>query len=163
MNCNLTDKQIINIYFATEPTELLAIKYYVSHDTITNIKRKTSHKAVTKDITAFPGYFKSIPLTEKMITSIYLEENTYLYFLEKYKITSKKVKSIKSGQTYSHITKKLGKAGSVKKYKLTNQESVDIYNSNLPLDVIAYKYNICEQTVRNIKNVKTRKFFKEEY
>ena len=54
-------------------------------------------------------------------------------------------------------------AGSVKKYKLTNQDTVDIYNSNLSLDELSLRYKINSETVRNIKNVHTRRFFKDEY
>jgi len=161
----INEVQVLEIYHSTETPKQLSVLYNVTTSFILGIKKKIYHKSITKDLNVLPGAPLSgyVALNEDIVKKIFLEVGSYSYFLKTYGVSWKRVKSIKSKYTYKSITKDLGVAGSVKKYKLTNQDTVDIYNSNLSLDELSLRYKINSETVRNIKNVHTRRFFKDEY
>ena len=164
----LNKSQVIEIYHSTEDPSILSKRFSVGTGQIFGIKRKVYYTEVTKDILEMPGFFTGkkivrIPLPTNAIIDIFLTEETYSYFKSKYGASRQVVTSIKSRKTYKYVTKDLIKAGSVKKYNLTNQDTVDIFNSVLSLDELSAIYGVHKETIRNIKKGKSRKFFKDEF
>jgi hypothetical protein len=163
----LTEEQVREIYHSCESIKILSKKYPVGAGQIKAIKRKQYYKSIVESIADPPGYFANsrerVALTDQDIRQIFLEENTYEYFHNKYKISRQTLRSIKTRKVFAKVTADLGAAGHVKKYKLSNDDTNDIYNSPLSLQDLAEKYHIHIETVRNIKNVKTRKFIQEPY
>ena len=97
------------------------------------------------------------------VIDIFLKEETYEYFKKTYSASRQVVKNIKLRKAYKALTDGLGIAGSVKKYKLTNQDTVDIFKSKESNKILAVQYGVCVETIRNIKNGDSRKFFKDEF
>jgi hypothetical protein len=164
----LTEDQVIEIYHSMESPELLSEKFKVGTGQIFGIKRKVYYSSITSSISSLPGTFKGkkrvrsiIPID--IVKVIYLLEETYSYFKKTYGVSRTVVKNIKERRSFKKYTEGLGKAGCVKKYNLTNQDTVDIFNSPESLNILAKKYNVHQATIRNIKNGTSRKFFKDDY
>lgn len=162
----LTKQQVLEIYYSCDSLLLLSKKYKISTGQISSIKRKISFKKETAPITDFPGFCTSgrmitVPMPVDVIPKIYCEEGDYSYFKEKYHASRQVVINIKTRKTYKKLTEHLGPAGKIKRYGLTDNDAVDIYESPLSLLELSKKYNVHIETVRNIKNVSTRKFFNE--
>lgn len=160
--------QVLEIYYSCESPEDLSKIYCVGTGQIFGIKRKIYYKDVTKDILVMPGQYTGknkvrIIIPCDIVRLIYLTEETYSYFKEKFGVTPAVVKNIKSNISYKNITKDLGVAGAVKKYNLTNKDTVDIFYSKLTLKELSKLYNVNIETIRNIKNGTSRRFFKDEY
>lgn len=164
----LTKEQVIEIYYSCELPEILSKKFQVGTGQIFGIKRKIYYSNITQGILELPGYSTAkkkvrIPIPIDIIKKIYLEQGTYDYFMETYRATYNVVRNIKSKKSYKKITSNLGDPGQVKRYKLSNQDTVDIFHSNSSLKDLALKYNVNIETIRNIKNGTTRKYFSDDF
>ena len=160
--------QVLEIYHSCESPEALSKIYCIGTGQIFGIKRKIYYKDVTKDILVMPGQYKGknkvrIIIPCDIVRLIYSTEETYSYFKENFGVSPVVVKNIKSKISYKDITKDLGTAKSVKKYNLTNKDTIDIFYSDLTLKELSKLYNVSIETVRNIKNATSRKFFKDEF
>lgn len=164
----LTETQVIDIYHSEKSPDELSSIYNISLTQVYGIKRKAYYYSVTKDISERPGYYKGkkivrVPLNIETVKSIYLEENSYNYFKEKYGASMQVVKNIKKRKTYKKITEKIGPAGHVIKNKLTNDDVIYIRQSNEKNTDLAQKFQVHPETIYNIKTGRTRKFLNEEY
>lgn len=164
----LTESQVLEIYYSDKSAKELSNLYNISTTQIYGIKRKKYYYSITKDIKENPGYYKGnkitrIPLTIDAVKSIYIEENTYQYFKDKYGASSQVVKNIKSRKTYKHITENLGPFGHIIKYKLSNDDVIYIRNSDESNTFLAKKFKVHPETIYNIKSGRTRKFFYEDF
>lgn len=164
----LTESQVIEIYHSFEPPEKLKEKFKVGTGQIFGIKRKIYYKDITESITDFPGMYKGKKkiryiLQEAQIIDIFLKEETYEYFKQVHNASRQVVKNIKSRVSYKKVTEHLTTPGCVKKYNLTNQNTVDIFYSKKSLSELASQYGVHLETIRNIKNATTRKFFKDDF
>lgn len=164
----LSKEQVIEIYKSCLPKKELSKLYNISCTQIGGIKRKVYYKSITENITELPGYCNSgkkprISVPVEVVKEIFLKEETYEYFKEKYSVSRVVVKNIKSGKSYKNETACLGPAGHVKKYKLSNDDISEIISSNLPTKKLAEKFNVHKQTIINIKTYKTRKFISDPF
>jgi hypothetical protein len=161
----LTENQVREIYFSTLKITELSDLYQVSAAQVRGIKRKKYYRILLDQISEPPGHNHQGPvlLNDQQICEIYLEENSYDYFKEKYGVTWRAVKGIKTKKSYKKVTENLGAAGHVKKYKLSNQDANDIFESPLSLPELAKKYQVHLETIRNIKKGITRKFYRDPY
>lgn len=164
----LSKSQVIEIYHSTESSEKLKETFKISAGQIFGIKRKIYYKDVTESIMDLPGVYKGkkkirYPLQAEQIIDIFLKEETYKYFKQVYNASRQVVKNIKSRISYKKITEHLKNPGCVKKYNLTNQDTVDIFYSRISLKELANQYGVHVETIRNIKNSSTRKFFKDDF
>ena len=164
----LSESQVIEIYHSTESPENLKEKFKVGTGQIFGIKRKIYYKDVTESIIDLPGVYKGkkkirYVLQEAQIIDIFLKEETYEYFKKVHNASRQVVKNIKSRISYKKITENLKNPGCVKKYNLTNQDTVDIFYSKTSLKELANQYGVHIETIRNIKNANTRKFFKDDF
>lgn len=163
----LTEEQVIEIYHSTLAVTELSEKYDLSTSQIRGIKKKSYYSDITNDIKVLPGISKSkCPrqiLPYDIVREIYLTEETYSFFNEKYNVSPGVVKRIKERKSNKTATKNLGPAGHVKKYKLSNDDVAEIRQSNLSTKDLSKKFNVTEETIRNIILGKTRKFFSNEY
>ena len=164
----LTKSQVIEIYHSMNSPEELSTRYGVGTGQIFGIKRKIYYKDITASISGFPGQYTGkkkiryiIPIDA--VVDIFLKEETYDYFKKKYNASRQVVKNIKLRKVYKTETEGLVAAGSVKKYKLTNQDTVDIFRSCESNKNLASRYGVSVETIRNIKNGDSRKFFKDEF
>lgn len=163
----LTEEQVIEIYHSTETVSEMVKKYSVSDTQINGIKRKKYYSDITNDIKVLPGISKSkCPrqiLPPDIVREIYLTEETYSFFNEKYNVSPAVVKRIKERKSNKNATKNLGPAGHVKKYNLSNDDISEIRQSNMTIKDLSKKFNVTEETIKNIISGKTRKFFSDEY
>lgn len=164
----LSKDNVLEIYFSEESPEYLSKKFSISAGQIFGIKRKVYYSSITEHILEMPGVYKGkkrirIPLTTDSIIDIFLKEETYSYFKEKYGASRIVVKNIKNRKSYKKVTENLKKPGCVKKYNLTNQDTVNIFHSSQSIKELSKIYGVHPETVRNIKKCITRKFFNDEY
>jgi hypothetical protein len=164
----LTDKEALEIYYSCDSPEELSKKFNIGVGQIFGIKRKIYYKNVTKNIETMPGKYRGKSRVRTLVPTdivkfIYLKEESYSYFKEKFEVSATVVKNIKLKKSYKSITKDLGVAGSVKKYNLTNEDTVKIFYSQLTLQELSKIYNVHPETIRNIKKGVSRKFFKDEF
>ena len=163
----LTEEQVVEIYHSTESAIDLAKKHGVNTGQINGVKRKKYYKNVTDDITVLPGISSSkVPrqiLPPDIVKEIYLLEESYTYFKEKYNISYQVVRRIKQGKSNKNASKDLGPAGHVKKHNLTNSDIAEIRQSKLTLDALADKFSVHRETIRNIISGKSHQFFRDEY
>jgi hypothetical protein len=162
----LNREQVIEIYHSCKSPTDLSKEFKIGNGQISGIKRKIYYRDITEDIIEFPGISKNkkqirVPFTSDMIIEIYYASGTPAYFKEKYHASMPVVRNIKSKKTYKAITKDLGKAGSIKLYKLSNQDIVDIFNSSLDNKTLAKQYDVDKVTIWGIKRGSTRKFFND--
>jgi hypothetical protein len=168
INSKLTEEQVLEIYYSEKSPEELSLFYGISQTQVYGIKRKAYYYSVTKELIEQPGFYKGkkvirIPITIDAVKSIYLEENSYKYFKDKFSASPQVVKNIKSGKTYKHITKDLGPAGHVIKNKLSNDDVIYIRQSDEQNKLLAIKFGVHPETIYNIKSGRTRKFLNYEY
>jgi hypothetical protein len=97
-------------------------------------------------------------LTDEQVKQIFHDSGDTMYFKKKYKVDIRTVKSIKTKEAHKHITKHLENPGQIAKYGLTPEQVDAIFYSEEPYAKLAKTYKIHEETVRNIKNSKTRAF-----
>lgn len=164
----LSKEQVIEIYNSPLSKKELSILYNISCTQIGGIKRKVYYKSITENISDLPGYCKTdkkprISIPVEVVKEIFLKEETYEYFKEKFMVSRVVVKNIKSGKSYKNETADLGPAGHVKKYKLSNDDIAEILSSDLPTKKLAEKFNVHRQTIVNIKTYKTRKFISDPF
>lgn len=164
----LTEQEVIEIYHSNDHVDILSKTYKVSTTQIYGIKRKSYYYSVTKDIIENPGYYKyggkvRIPITIDAVKEIYVEENTFDYFLKKYGATNQVVKNIKSGKSYKKLTATLGPAGHIIKYKLSNDDIIEIRNSEESNNQLAKKFEVHPETIYNIKSGRTRRYLDEGF
>lgn len=159
----IKDKDVLNIYFSTLPRNELSHKYNAGPGQISEIKRKISYRHITKDISRMPGCANTgkgcnqiIPID--MVPVIYLEEGSFSHFKEKYNISRKQVISLKNRKLYRRYTENLGEPGQVKRYNLTYDMVVEIFEAEGDNRDIAAKYGIHYNTVRNIKGKYSRAY-----
>lgn len=160
-----TDEQVLIIYYSTNSIDELAIQYGVSRYNIITIKRKIYYRSITSDIAVLPGFSEKDLINNRsgmfpidLVKDIFYDTGNYAYFWEKYKVSAREVRSIKSKRTYKKITSTLGIPGQIKRYGLTQDMVDEIYESTGTNKEIAEKFNIHYNTVRNIKSAQSRAF-----
>lgn len=103
----LDDETIKRIYKEEGKIKDIAKKYKVSRETVSKIKQRKIHSNVTKDLVK--GESTHNHFTKELVKSIYLCEGTQKYIANKFNISQSAVSNIKSGKTYSNITKYIKK------------------------------------------------------
>lgn len=160
-SAKFTNKQVLEIYYSSEPIQFLAEKYNVTRYNITSIKRKIYYRSVTEHIVDLPGFSdKDLrkPLPIDLIEQIFYDSGSYDYFWEKYKATDGVVRSIKNKKSFKKITSKLGKPGQVRRYGMTRDDVEEIFNAIGTNSEIAERFGIHYNTVRNIKGKNSRAY-----
>ena len=97
-------------------------------------------------------------LTDDVVQQVFFDSGDTKYFNKKYNVDIRTVKAIKAQESYKHITERLENPGQIAKYGLTPEQVDAIFYSEEPYVKLAKTYKIHEETVRNIKNSKTRAF-----
>ncbi len=163
----LTEEQVIEIYHSIDPMPQMVEKYNVGGGQINGIKKKVYYADITQNIQVLPGITASKCsrqiLPYDIVKEIYLKEESYAYFKEKYNISYQVVRRIKQGKSNKTATKNLGPAGHVKKHRLTNSDIAEIRQSNLTSKQVAGKFGVHQETIRNIETGRTHRFFSYEY
>lgn len=156
-----TQDQVIEIYYSTDKTADIATKFQVSTGTIKDIKRKTYYRSITENFGP-PGYhssLKRIPLSDDIIKEIYYFSGTAKDFKEKFNCSVSVARNIKFGKTYSRVTLPLiGEAGEIKIHNLTWDEICEIRSSDDSCAKLGKQYKVHPETIRNIRNGKTRNY-----
>lgn len=160
-SAKFTDEQVLEIYHSTESLDILSKKYKCKRYNITTIKRRIHYKNITGHLDVMPGFYMGekttrLPIPIDFIEKIFYDTGDYKYFWEKYRATERVVRGIKNKTSHKHITSKLGKPGQVKRYGMTRDMVMEVYNAIGTNRDIAQKYGIHYNTVRNIKGKNSR-------
>lgn len=163
-----TDKEIKEIFLATEDTSFLVAKYNVSKQTINTIRSGKEWGEVTKGlISELPEgrertRLASAILTKEQVEEVYLAKDTLSNLAAKFNTDITTISKIKSGINWKDVTKSLGEAGSSEhpfKAKLTKEAVAIIYTSLETSKELASRFNITTRSVNQIRSKETWRSF----
>lgn len=158
-NSKLSTKQVIEIFKRSDKTiSELSREYLIGCAEIRKIKHKKSWKPVTLNLTGRPGFhfknrfeFYTKGELEQEISDLFLDDRSLSDLATCYSLGIAKIAKIKNNELYAEITKNLVKPETIY-YGLTASNRTSIIQSNKSLKVLANKYGVHLETIRNIKN-----------
>lgn len=158
-NCKLSSEQVREIYYRSDKTiSNLGREYQIGGAEIRKIKLRKSWSPITLFLVGRPGFhyknrfeFFTNDELEQEIIDIYLDNRPTSRIAIAYSMTFFNVARIKNKELYSEYTENLILPEVVFR-GLSNSQRHKIKNSTREFIDLADEYDVCLETIRNIKN-----------
>lgn len=155
----LSTQDVLDIFDSPESTEMLALAYDVSTNTIRSIKRRRSHRHITTQIETSAGKSRGNRhiLDDQTVRRIYHFSGTIKELKNTFGVSKSVANNIKFRYTYREVTEGInGAPGELKLHKLSWDDVCSIRAVTVPSDVVALMYGVSVGTINNIRNGRTR-------
>ena len=148
----LTREQVIAIYTSRETYQILAKRYGISASSVYNIKHDAYYTEFTKDIESYSNPRGKRKLTDAQIIAIAKSKSTPKKIAKKYKVSQTTVMNIKKCKMNTHIFANLTPIIPPRAVrKVTDEQVLEIRNSNQTQTVLAKKYGVTQSAISRIK------------